>query len=106
MKYRGPKPFLLAAALFCDMASHVQAQGAAFQNLDFEAANIPPGTAPGTFLSPSQGIPGWSSSTGSAVYEGVSLGGDLVSISDSVTPYPAFSPLEGYYSVVLFGGEN
>ena len=79
----------------------VSAQGS-FQNLDFEAANISPGTPAGGIIAASQGIPGWSTSN-NVVFDGVSGGGDFVSIIDPNLP-GNISPLHGTYSVVLFGG--
>ena len=48
-----------------------------FQNLNFEAASIPPGTQPGTVVSTNSALPGWSAST-TLYYNDVSLGGVLI----------------------------
>jgi len=84
--------------------------GQTFTNLDFESANIPPGTQLDTEFSANVAIPGWSASapsgTGTAVvYDGTSLGGAVVSINDS-NPNSLFNftPLQGNYSVILFAG--
>src|ERR1700722_7859116 len=101
MKYRVYKPFLLAVVLLCVVAPHARAQ--AFQNLNFEAANIPPGTQPASMISASAAIPGWTTSQ-NTWYDAFSGGGALVSVNDSLTPIMNFSPLQGRYSAILFGG--
>ena len=87
-----------------------KAQG--FVNLNFESANIPNGTSPGSYIPISDGLPGWSgyytSSTSTNVatqvaYEGISLGGNVISIIDTNVGF-GFSPIQGTYSAFLFGG--
>lgn len=81
--------------------THGFSQG--FMNLDFESANIPPGTPAGTIVSPSAGLPGWYVSAQVLYYDDASLGGAFISIDDAGGPVP---PLEGDYSMLLFGGPD
>jgi hypothetical protein len=82
-----------------------------FQNLDFEASQIPNGTRPSTMVA----IPGWSwyFSDGFAsgpptfaVYDALSLGGPMIGIIDAVTFYAPYQALQGNYSVMLFAGAD
>jgi len=102
---------LLTAALLAATSYLVPAQGA-FQNLGFEAANVS-GYSPGSSNVPmTNALPGWSGyySTASvtnqatAWYDGISLGGAIISVIDSNAP--AFRPLQGSFSAFLFGGGN
>jgi hypothetical protein len=90
------------------IATGAHAQGT-FQNLDFESANVsgaPQSVPVGTAL------PGWTAfayttNIGTVVlptvwYNGISLGGAGISLVDSNNI--GFSPLQGKYSVKLFGG--
>jgi hypothetical protein len=89
----------------------VSAQG--FVNLNFESANIPNGTSLGSSIPISEGMPGWSasfvSSSGSSnqatqvTYDGISLGGDVISIVDTNVGF-GFNPIQRKYSAFLFGG--
>ena len=87
-----------------------QAQGT-FQNLNFESANIPGGTV-GPFVPVSEAVPGWSAYfTSGGVnypqsevgYDFISLGGNDITLIDSKS---GISPLQGNYSVMLYGGGN
>jgi hypothetical protein len=89
--------FKLALFLIAGISS--QAQGA-FQNLDFEAVNVPLGTQPGASLV----LPSWSPSP--IPYDVISTGGAAVAITDSKTQFINFLPLQGNFSVVLFGGPD
>ena len=83
---------------------------APFQNLDFESANVA-GYSPGSSDVPiTSALPGWigyyASSTSTNVaaqvwYDGISLGGAVISVIDSLS---GERPLQGTYSVALFGG--
>jgi hypothetical protein len=86
------------------------AQGT-FQNLDFESANIPASTPAPSLVPISEALPGWNAyfSSGGVTYpqsqvyyDAVSLGGDVISLDDT----KEFPPLQGQYSVILFGGGN
>ena len=99
---------LLAVVL---MASNLHAQGA-FQNLDFEQANIV--TIPGTFpiyAVASNAIPGWTAYIGDnptdvLFYDSLSIGSPNVSIHDSASMPGGSSlqPLQGNYSIGLQEG--
>lgn len=97
-------------ALLLILKQHASAQG--FVNLDFESANIPNGTSPGSLIPISDGLPGWTgffisgTTTNLATqvaYDGISLGGAEISINDAKTGN-GFSPLQGNFSAYLFGG--
>jgi hypothetical protein len=97
-------------ALLLILKQHASAQG--FVNLNFESANIPNGTSPGSLISISDGMPGWSAyfvssgatnQTTQVAYEGISLGGVAVSIVDTNVGF-GFNPIQGKYSAFLFGG--
>jgi len=78
------------------------AQGT-FQNFNFESANIPPSTPIPSFLPISDALPGWTATPSSpVVYDGISTGGEGISIIDQNES--GFQPLQGNYSVLLFGG--
>jgi hypothetical protein len=85
--------------------NHAEAQG--FINLDFESANIS-GYTPGSSDVPiSAAIPGWTGSYGNnqttqVCYDGISIGGAVISVIDDNAP--VFQPLQGNFSVFLFGG--
>jgi len=72
-----------------------------FQNLDFEAANVS-GYSPNFPIPAADAIPDWQASQG-VVYDGLSGGGSLIAIIDS-NPSFGTAPLDGNYSVYLFGG--
>jgi hypothetical protein len=82
-----------------------------FQNLNFEAANVS-GYSAGSSIPASLALPGWtayltdtSTSTvtpeSQVVYDGISTGGPVISVIDANS---GFAPLQGNYSVFLFGG--
>src|SRR5580692_10554674 len=81
--------------------------GQGFVNLNFESANIPNGTTPGSSIPISEGMPGWSVSfvssggisnqTTQVTYDGISLGGDVVSIVDTNVGF-GYNPIHGKYS--------
>jgi hypothetical protein len=77
------------------------AQGT-FQNLDFESAQIPSGTRPGSGASINSAFPGWTPSV--AFYDGASLGGAAICIIDQLNA--GDKPLQGSYSAYLFGGSD
>ena len=99
-----PKQIIaLSVALFAGFL--IQAQS--FQNLNFESANFA-GYSPNSSDVPiSAALPGWSgfygsSQTSDAWYDGISIGGAMISVVDDNAP--AFAPLQGNYSAFLFGG--
>jgi len=75
----------------------------AFQNLDFEAAAIPPGTPPSLGISPGIALPGWSISTMYLGYDAASGGGAAISVIDRSA---GFAPLQGSFSVILYAGSG
>jgi hypothetical protein len=78
------------------------AQG--FVNLDFESANIPPGTPINSMIPATNAFPGWSA-TAPVGYDFLSIGGAIISIVDANVG-SEFAPLQGQYSAMLFGGEG
>jgi hypothetical protein len=63
-----------------------------FLNLNFESAQIPPSTSQGTYIPISEALPDWSAyfisntatdQTSQVAYDGLSTGGNLISIMDS-----------------------
>jgi len=108
-RFKPPSCLLAGLALLLSAASAL-GQGS-FQNLDFESAHIPSGTQPLAELSFSAALPGWSgtySNSGgtspatSVVYDGMSLGGPMMAIIDTLNL--GAKPLQGNYSPYLFGG--
>lgn len=93
-------------------AAIVTGQGT-FQNLNFEAANIPAGTPPISSLPISSALPGWSASFVSydgtirqqtqVMYDALTLGAANIAIIDSRN---GLKPLQGSYSLLLAGGNN
>jgi hypothetical protein len=83
------------------------AQGT-FQNLDFESADVA-GYGIGSSSVPiSSALPGWSgfygaNQTSQVWYDGISLGGVIISVVDANAAQYGFGPLQGNYSVALFG---
>lgn len=84
-----------------------------FQNLDFESAfNLPtPNPASSAVFVPfTNALPGWVGYVGTniqsqAMYNGISLGGALVSLVTSNTSISAIGVLDGNYTVTLDTGE-
>src|SRR6266478_159155 len=89
-------------------ALSIQAQGT-FANLGFESAN-PSGYPPNSSDVPiSAALPGWSgfygtNPTSQVWYDGISIGGAMISVVDSNVAFSSFGPIEGRYSGYLFGG--
>jgi hypothetical protein len=89
--------------------------GQSFVNLNFELANVS-GYSVGSTVPVTNAFPGWAASYTSTVigtpvevsnvwYDGLSLGGAVISINDTNTPFaPSFRPIDGRYSAFLFGG--
>jgi hypothetical protein len=100
------KPLLFGFASVC-AAFSMEAQGT-FQNLDFEAADIPALTIVNSLIPISEAFPGWSAYFGAGAsvtevnYDAISLGGPIISVIDANVP--VFAPLQGTYSAFLFGG--
>src|ERR1700733_3410142 len=86
-----------------------------FTNLNFESANVS-GYSPDSEDVPiTKALPGWSAyiSNSSATntetqvwYDGISLASALISVVDTNVPFSYFDPLQGRYSVDLFGGDG
>jgi hypothetical protein len=83
----------------------------AFQNLDFEEANLL-GYQAGNMVPTTTAFPGWQASEegsggtfplSSVFYDGISIGGAGASIGGN-DPSRGTSPLDGNYSAYLFGG--
>ena len=75
-----------------------------FVNLDFESANIAPGTPINSGVSTTDALPGWAV-TAQVGYDFLSGGGAIISIVDTNLG-GEFAPLQGQYSAMLFGGEG
>ncbi|HXC99937.1 MAG TPA: PEP-CTERM sorting domain-containing protein [Verrucomicrobiae bacterium] len=94
-------------------ASQGNAQGT-FRNLGFESASIPT-VQVGSLVPASEAMPDWnlyvtspgggSNSLSQVSYDGVSTGGDEVSIDDSGAS-PGFGPISGKYSAYLYSGNQ
>jgi hypothetical protein len=102
-----PYAFLVALLLLLMSTRTARPQG--FVNLNFEAANVN-GTRPGAMVPIAAGLPGWSGSYSNATwtssatqvaYDGISLGGSIISIIDSNS---GVNPIQGQYGALLFGG--
>jgi hypothetical protein len=116
MAMRLQSPSWLSAGLALLLGAAGAAGQGTFQNLDFEAANIPSGTPPtGSLVSITNALPGWScsfaylgyeaSQRNDVFYDGVSLGGPMISIIDRASGlYGTYHSLQGTYSAFLFGG--
>src|SRR5690242_14985485 len=88
------------ALLFAPLAMHAQGTST-FQNLDFESANVA-GCSPGQVVPISLAMPGWSANLDQVYYDEESIGGALISVIDSRS-LSGLAPLQGSYSVLLFG---
>jgi hypothetical protein len=75
-----------------------------FQNLDFESANIAPGTPINSQVSAIDALPGWAVTTHVGC-DFFSIGGAFISIIDTNLG-GGITPLQGQYSAMLFGGEG
>jgi hypothetical protein len=99
---------ILIALTLVVLKAQVEAQGT-FQNLNFEAANIT-GYPPNSSDVPiSSALPGWTgfygnNQTSQVWYDGISIGGNMISVIDNNAP--GFAPLQGQYSAFLFGGNG
>ena len=99
---------MLVVALFIAVQNG-QAQG--FVNLNFESANVS-GFSPNSSDVPiSSALPGWSGAYGSTPvsqvwYDGISLGGTIISVVDNKVSDSSFDPIQGVYSAYLFGGSS
>lgn len=85
------------------LAGGWRASSQGFVNLNFEAANVV-GLSPGSTLSAASAFPGWTLSITPPFYDGVSLGGAMISVNDANTGFGGFSPIEGNFSAILTGG--
>jgi hypothetical protein len=99
---------ILIALTLVVLKAQVEAQGT-FQNLNFEAANVT-GYPPNSSDVPiSSALPGWTgfygnNQTSQVWYDGISIGGNMISVIDNNAP--GFAPLQGQYSAFLFGGNG
>jgi hypothetical protein len=106
MKTTFAKTILVAAILATVQRCYTQG----FVNLNFENANTS-GYTPGiSFIPSSIAIPGWSVYLGGStnpasgvVYDGLSLGGAIVSLQDSNAVSSGYGPIQGNYSILLQG---
>lgn len=97
--------------MFTEAGAHSQV---AFQNLDFESASVPavqPNQTVPMALTP--GLPGWSGYAGTnsisgMIYNGVSVGGALITLIGPNTGFLGLSNavIEGNYTAVLSAGVN
>jgi hypothetical protein len=97
---------------FVAICQSINAQGT-FQNLNFESANVT-GYSPGNMVPISVALPSWSAYFNSSLsgiepatqisYDGISTGGPVISLVDDNVGVSHFDPLQGNYSVILFGG--
>ena len=108
------RPALLSTTLALLLSAAGATGQGSFQNLDFESANIPAGTQPGSDVAINAAFPGWIASYSSYMgtaqatsvwYDNVSLGGAAISIIDTHDVYGPL-PLQDNYSAYLFGGNN
>jgi hypothetical protein len=86
-----------------------------FVNLNFESANLT-GYSPGSNVPTNAAIPGWTASSESSlggtnadatiVYDEISTGGPFISIVDTNVGFSYFYPIQGRYSVFLFGASG
>jgi len=89
----------------------VGAQGTtAFQNLNFEAANLI-GYSPRDLVPITSAMPGWSAFWGTMQsqtvgYDAINLSAGIISIIDSASPPFAPAPLQGKYSALLEGSSS
>lgn len=102
----------LVAIVSCVFSVISQLKGQGFANLDFESASIPNGTQPSSLLPVGTALPGWTVNVGSVSngtvtipYDGISLGGAVISVLDTNAGL-GFVPLQGKYSAALFGGSS
>lgn len=95
MKYTNALILFLSARCFTGQATP-------FINLDFERAIIPSGTQFIDSIPVGQAIPGWQSPYTGVIYDGLSIGGPLLSIEDGKGQ--SLLPLSDSYSVLLNGG--
>jgi len=103
--------FIILSVSF--VTSVAQAQGT-FLNLKFEQAHIPAGTPVNSLVPISEALPDWSAYYTSSLsgtepatqvgYDAISTGGPVISLVDKNVGAPPFDPIQGNYSVVLFGG--
>ncbi|HEY3854484.1 MAG TPA: hypothetical protein VGO67_08840 [Verrucomicrobiae bacterium] len=103
----------VVSILFVVGATGAFAQGA-FQDLDFEAANVIPISGQPGFVTTANALPGWTVTYDSVVqpeitYNSLSLGGTAaILVADG---YPDFgeeglSPLDGNFSLLLFASDH
>jgi hypothetical protein len=103
MRILKPAPGLLAGLAMFLSAIGVAGQSY-FQNMDFEASQIPSGEIPDWSWHFSDGF--GSGPPILAVYDALSLGGPMIGIIDKVTSYQSYQALQGNYSVILFAGTD
>lgn len=104
MAMRLQSPAWLSAGLALLFGAAGAAGQGTFQNLDFEASQIPSGEIPAWSWYFSDGFAGGPPIF--AVYDGLSLGGPMIGIIDKVTSYQSYQALQGNYSVILFAGTD
>ena len=100
---------MVAALTAVCLATCVYAQGT-FQNLGFEAANVPvlPAGQP-AFINVTDALPGWTAYIGTnqatqVAYNGVSLGGAVVGLVDLHTSFFSNNVIAGNFTANLYPG--
>jgi hypothetical protein len=98
--------FTIFLALVCSVGISC-AQGT-FQNLDFASANIPAGTAPGSFVPISAALPGWTGYFGttqqtSMLYNSLETGSVQLALIGPNSPVPGLIPGNSYTPVLQAG---
>src|SRR5579863_7940628 len=98
------KSLVRLSGLCFALCAHGQSTPIFFQNLNFESANIPPGTPQNSIIPAANAFPSWTM-TPFAGYDFFSTGGSIISIFDSQYPFGVV-PLQGNYSAFLFGAPD
>jgi hypothetical protein len=88
---------------------HVDAQG--FVNLNFESANVSGYPINSSDVPINSALPGWSgfyggNPTSQVWYDGISTGGNMISLVDNNAAISPFHAIQGNYSAFLFGGDD
>jgi len=100
----------IIAINFILLTISLKAQG--FVNLNFESANVS-GYSPRGPIPTADGLPGWSAylfnsdgtnATTQVAYDGISAGGEFISIVDTNVGYSTLYPIQGKYTAWLFSG--
>lgn len=108
---RTRRKFSAALLVACSLAFNSHGQGT-FGNLGFESASVPsvPPDQP-LFISAGPALPGWTPYVGTnlvsqILYNGISIGGPLVSLVDRHTAYYSNDVISGTFTASLDAGYN